>query len=169
MDKVYNFYNIEASFRIYLTAGNKKIQPVTTKNYLSDLRHFLGWLVLRLKSNNVELSEVTSESLSQHLTNADVAQYKAYLQENDTPIKTINRRLSTLRKFCSFCVSQQWMAENPAKSVKNIIAPENAVEKELRNDLILEDFKNSLKKEGLDLQESQNITQTIKEFLLLQV
>ncbi len=169
MDKVYNFYNIEASFRIFLTAGKKQMRPVTIKNYLSDLRHFLGWLVLRLKSNNIELSEVTSESLSQHLTKIDVAQYRAYLQENNAPTKTINRRLSTLRKFCSFCVSQQWMAENPAKDVRNIIPQENKVEKELGNDLILVDFKDSLKREGLDLHESQNITQTIKEFLLLQV
>ena len=46
MDKQYNFYNFEASFKKFLLAEN--VSPITLKNYLSDLRHFLGWTILKL-------------------------------------------------------------------------------------------------------------------------
>lgn len=165
MDRQYNFYNVEASFRIFLSAGNKSIQAITIKNYLSDLRHFLGWFVLRLKVKNLDVREIHSENLSKHLTGNEIAQYKAYLEENKSPIKTINRRLSTLRKFCSFCISQGWMTENPAKKIQNIVFTQDRPTSELENDLMIEKFKKSLIEEGLDHQEAINISDDVKEVI----
>ena len=54
------------------------------------------------------------------LTIEAVSDYKNYLVESNLPIKTINRRLSTLRKFCTFCINQNWMKENVAKKVGNV-------------------------------------------------
>lgn len=167
MSKVYNFYNLEALFRTFLTAGNKVPQPVTIKNYLSDLRHFLGWFVVRLKNKNIELDTIDSDNLSDHLTSNEIAQYRAYLKENGIPVKTINRRLSTLRKFCSFCISQRWMDENPAKHIKNITHASSELNTQVNNDLVLENFKKSLIEEGLAQQEAQKLITEVRDLLSL--
>ncbi len=111
MDSRYNLNNFEASFRQYLVAENHS--PVSIKNYLSDLRHFVGWMDKEFRIQNLEFR-------IENISTSVIEAYKTYLSDNQIPLKTINRRLSTLRKFCSFCISQGWMKENPAKQVKNI-------------------------------------------------
>ncbi|MEK7633882.1 MAG: phage integrase SAM-like domain-containing protein, partial [Patescibacteria group bacterium] len=116
MPNTYNLYNLEAPFKQFLLAGNQK--AVSIKNYLSDVRHFFGWLILYFKSHKIQIeSEVT---ITQFITTSVISEYKSYLESNNIPHKTTNRRLSTLRKFCSFCISQGWMKENPAKKISNI-------------------------------------------------
>ena len=109
MVKTYNLYNLEAPFKKYLDAGNQK--AVSIKNYLSDFRHFAGWVM--------STGEETSP-LQGSINTKTISEYKSYLESNNIPHKTVNRRLSTLRKFCSFCISQGWMKENPAKQIANI-------------------------------------------------
>ncbi|OGK18762.1 hypothetical protein A3G67_02370 [Candidatus Roizmanbacteria bacterium RIFCSPLOWO2_12_FULL_40_12] len=167
MIRGYNFYNLEASFRHFLTAGNKKMSSASIKNYLSDLRHFLGWLVLAVKSKSTDALELDSDNIFQYLTKEVIAQYKAYLSKNDIPIKTINRRLSTLRKFCSFCISQRWIDSNPAKQIHNISSQIIKPGEEIENDLALEQYKESLLNSGLDQKEALKELENIKEFLAL--
>ncbi|MBI5126828.1 phage integrase SAM-like domain-containing protein, partial [Candidatus Roizmanbacteria bacterium] len=114
MQKGYNLYNLEPQFRNFLTAEN--VSSVTLKNYLSDLRHFFGWGNLKLKSDKIEPVENDFSFLDENF----ISEYRSYLLENSLPHKTINRRLSTVRKFCSFCISQGWLKENPAKKISNI-------------------------------------------------
>ena len=114
MSDTYNLYNLEAPFKEYLLAGNQK--PVSVKNYLSDIRHFFGWLV----NSDLHRLKIVSNQLETLLTPTVVNDYKNYFITNNLPHKTINRRLSTVRKFCSFCISQGWLKENPAKKVLNI-------------------------------------------------
>lgn len=121
MDNRYNLSNLEASFKQFLLAGNKNLilRANTVKNYLSDLRHFIGWS--KSLASNLLINQVLSTST--------VASYKEYLMKNKVPAKTINRRLSTLRKFCTFCISQGWIAENPAKKIRNfgvIVKPQTS-------------------------------------------
>ncbi|MDP1614945.1 MAG: phage integrase SAM-like domain-containing protein, partial [Methylococcales bacterium] len=132
MGKGYNLYNLEPQFKQFLVAEN--ISPISLKNYLSDFRYFAGWLELYNRKN-----QVSSESESHSIVETDkssltlkqidhntVLSYRSYLASENLPHKTINRRLSTLRKFCSFCISQGWMTTNPAKKIANI-TPENAL------------------------------------------
>ncbi|MBI4004691.1 site-specific integrase, partial [Candidatus Roizmanbacteria bacterium] len=126
----YNQYNFESSFKKFLVAEN--ISPVSIKNYLSDLRYFLGWLSLD-----------SSEPLA-HLTKETIQAYLTYMQQSQLPSKTINRRLSTLRKFFSFCITQGWIDRNPAKHVENIsMAKVNLGSS-------LQDFKRHLISSGLN-------------------
>lgn len=125
MDDRYNFYNLEAPFKSYLFAGNTKVASVTAKNYLSDLRHFLGWFIFALRASP-EYEQIVDKKdfsvlINNFLNKKKVDLYKEYLASNNIPVKTINRRLSSLRKFCSFCISQGWLKENPAKHVKNVV------------------------------------------------
>ena len=157
MDKWYNFYNFEASFKKFLLAEN--VSPVTLKNYLSDLRHFLGWTILKLKAQNKKNFENLSplEFLNQ-IDESLVEEYKNYLVVNAIPAKTINRRLSTLRKFFSFCISQGWLKENPAKKIQNL---------KLNIDSIISSFALSLEKENLDQKTIKSYLEVVQEFLSL--
>ncbi len=117
MEKQYNFYNLEASFKNFLLAGNKS--PVTIKNYLSDIRHFLGWVVLRFKVQSAKFeADAEPENIAQFITVDFVTEYRLYLLENKVPEITIKRRLSTLTKFCSFCISQGWISTNPMRQLR---------------------------------------------------
>ena len=157
MDKQYNFYNFEASFKKFLLAEN--VSPITLKNYLSDLRHFLGWTILKLKVQNKKNFENLSplEFLNQ-IDESLVEEYKNYLVVNAIPAKTINRRLSTLRKFFSFCISQGWLKENPAKKIQNL---------KLNIDSIISSFALSLEKENLDQKTIKSYLEVVQEFLSL--
>ena len=157
MDKQYNFYNFEASFKKFLLAEN--VSPITLKNYLSDLRHFLGWTILKLKVQNKKNFENLSplEFLNQ-IDESLVEEYKNYLVVNAIPAKTINRRLSTLRKFFSFCISQGWLKENPAKKIQNL---------KLKIDSIISSFALSLEKENLDQKTIKSYLEVVQEFLSL--
>ncbi len=184
MDNRYNLYNLEASFKNYLLAGNKNkygqgsalsLQNNTIKNYLSDFRHFLGWLTFYFKSKN-EYVILNSSRLAGQVQHDTIEEYKSYLVENRIPTKTINRRLSTLRKFCSFCISQGWMKENPAKKIGNVIPVNSSVipakagiqkkwiPHQVRDD-ILNQFKQDILKENLDQKTITNYLDDIQEFL----
>ncbi len=117
----YNLDNFEAMFREFLILDG--VSPLTLKNYQSDLRHFLGWFHLFLKSSrpdNPESTTFTESGFAAQIDHGAVSSYKTYLEANGLPPKTINRRLSTLRKFCSLCIKQGWMKENPAKRIGNV-------------------------------------------------
>jgi len=170
MDKGYNLYNFEASFKKFLLAGN--VSPITLKNYLSDLRHFLGWTILKLKAQNKKNFEALPplEFLNQ-INESLVEEYKNYLVVNAIPAKTINRRLSTLRKFFSFCISQGWVKENPAKKIQNLkhtlrIGRQNDNSK-FKINSIISSFALSLEKENLDQKTIKSYLEVVQEFLRL--
>ncbi len=168
MENTYNLYNLEAPFKNYLLAGN--INPISIRNYLSDYRYFTGWMGKQKKHS----------TLSEEL----IGEYKNYLITSQLPIKTVNRRLSTLRKFCSFCISQGWLKENAAKKVANIIDLQKAklpVSSDFRRDPIfqggtvrekhgnelfsLNKYKESLTKKGLPDNEIDQYVADVNEFL----
>lgn len=110
--EAYNLYNLEANFRTYLLAVIN-LKAISAKNYLSDLRYFIGWLQQRTHSENL------SASLNE-LTTLDIEAYKEYLLQQHLPSKTINRRLSTVRMFGKFLVDQNILTENPARLIINL-------------------------------------------------
>ncbi|MCX6706464.1 MAG: phage integrase SAM-like domain-containing protein, partial [Candidatus Woesebacteria bacterium] len=170
-------------FEKYLLTEN--ISPVSLKNYLSDFRHFVGWVTFYVKSNHVGvgLSDPNEKGAKtaplQYITVNVISEYRSYLTTNNIPHKTINRRLSTVRKFCSFCISQGWMKENPAKKVINVISSVSerssdqrernasldfSPAKRVRNDL-LKEFQNDLIKEKLDQIVITSYLDDIRDFL----
>ncbi len=158
MSHVYNLYNLEPNFREFLIAEN--VSPITLKNYLSDFRHFAGWVV--------SFSPISSIASIEALDSILVQNYKAYLMSCQLPLKTINRRLSTLRKFCSFCIFQGWMKENPAKKILNVKSPACRQARQISNlnqDQILKQFENYLLKQNIDQKTITNYLDDVQELL----
>lgn len=198
MQNQYNQYNLEAPFRTYLSAEN--ISPISLKNYLSDLRHFLGWFqgeqsssafTVHSSQNGAVVQEFSTDSGVTHdpqngllaaITPNIIAEYKSYLSANGVPTKTVNRRLSTLRKFFTFAISQGWTKENPAKKISNIASltnsgnlaidvgvgldrPDQWTGQDLSLHDILKKYESSLREKGLlKAQINENIT-VVRELL----
>jgi len=104
------------------------------------------------------------DSPLQYVTANDIVEYRSYLTTNNIPHKTINRRLSTVRRFCSFCISQGWMKENPAKKILNI-SNVGAIHESSRQNDILQKFQSDLEKEKLDQPVITSYLDDIRDFL----
>lgn len=148
-------------FEIYL--NSQKVSYSSIRNYSVDIRNFLEWFTLHLKTEQVEFNEEDVSCMASLISKEKIELYKNFLLNNRSPVKTINRRLSTIRKFCSFALSQHWLSSNPGKLVTNAgTKPKQEISE---NEYILDEFKNDLKSEGVSLITIKNYTVDIKQFL----
>lgn len=90
MENRYNLQIIEHEFKKYLFG--KKLSTLTIKNYLSDIRHLLSWILA--KGDNRKFNPDLVES------------YVDYLKNENIPRNTINRRLSSIRSYFDFLGSE---------------------------------------------------------------
>lgn len=97
---------------------NLSLTPASHKNYRSDLNHFTGWLILRVRSFGSYVETLTDAVpfLSKKIS----LEYRTFLIENKIPAKTINRRLSTLRHLAKFFVSSNLMDRGFMDGVENV-------------------------------------------------
>lgn len=156
----YNLYNLEPQFRSYLSAG-KGISPHSVKNYLSDFRYFAGWAQSypASPSDSGENNHATSSLLSVKL----LSDYRNYLIGCHLPYRTINRRLSTVRRFCSFSISQGWLKENFGKNIHNVLPDNgnNLSESEITT------FVAGLKEPGKNQSDANTVIKDVAEFIIL--
>lgn len=125
MEKTYNVHNLEALFKKYLLSVNdsceshsENMASSSVRNYLSDFRFFWGWLVA--KAHLPESFDDAAQMAT--ITKDHVLAFRQFMVEEKLPLITVNRRLSTIRRFFRFCVSQGWISVNPAHEVQNIRA-----------------------------------------------
>ena len=184
---MYNQYNPEASnysstfenlikvFKSFL--DSEKISKGSVRSYTSDVRHFLGWMVFFLEANHIlhtpdPLSQLADTSrphfplLLKHINQKVLNAYKDYLLSNNTPLKTINRRFSSLRRFGQFCKSQNWfpstpLGMNPFDTLKNISQNQPFPEDKHH----LSEYRNELWKKGASKLTIKNYLADIKQFL----
>lgn len=206
---MYNQYNPEANnnsssfenlikvFKSFL--DSERISKGSVRSYLSDVRHFLGWLLFFLESNHViekgtiddrtskivvEDRKLKVESLSsnfypqppsstfnhlssvvsllKHVNQRVLNSYKDYLLSNNVPLKTINRRFSSLRRFGQFCKSQHWLSLNPFDTLRNFSQNQPFPEDKHH----LSEYRNELWKRGLTKVSLKNYLADVKQFIL---
>lgn len=80
---------------------NLGLNKTTLKNYSSDLSNFIGF-----SGSDLPTPEIVSS-------------YKNHLQ-NISPIPTINRRLSAIRKYISYCYSTKLIPHDFSRQITNI-------------------------------------------------
>ncbi len=153
--------NLPKTFSTYLKLQGTS--AVTCRNYLVDINHFLGWLEFKIRSLNLPLFEDETKLISLYFTEEFISEYKRFLLSNSLPFSTINRRLSTLRTFGRFCLSQAWIKENPAKKVANATLGQSAKRK-VQSEEILEEFRKSLEAEKTSSNTIKNYLSDIREF-----
>ncbi len=163
--------SIKNNFSKYLT--NLGISPKSHKNYRSDLSHFSGWLILKIRSFGSYVENLTESVpfLSHNLS----LEYKNYMLQNNMPIKTVNRRLSTLRHFSRFLVSSQIIDSNFMEDIENAVLVSEAKEVEVKNSrfsdhpsrytLPIEEFRSYLQSEKVSDNTIKNYLSDIKQFM----
>ncbi len=150
-------------FRRHLEA--EKTSPLTVKNYLSDLRHFLGWLTLEMASHQGRqaLSPQENQINPAKITSALLLAYKNFLFANRIAKSTIHRRLATIRRFCQFCQDKGLSKQNPAVNLTN--APiYTSAEKEIHD--LVSQFGAWLKENGASRNTIKNYTADVRQYLL---
>ncbi len=153
--------NLPKQFKLYLKS--RGVSPVTIKNYLSDFNHFWGWLIFSLKSQAIVFDPEKPETIVPKITPPIINDYKEFLLANKTPVKTVNRRLSTLRQWGECCLSHRWLRSNPAKKIINL--PEKAQKAKKASQDILIEFREDLKREKISPVTIKNYLSDLRHFL----
>lgn len=149
--------SLKQNFIEYLSSLS--VSKNSIKNYKSDISHFLGWAILKVRSFGAYI-----ESLSELLPflNSDLAiEYKKYLSENKSSKKTINRRLSTLRHLARFLIESQVIDYNFMTGIENVSTPTRI---EIANHPLISEFKSYLQSQKVSPNTIKNYTNDIKQF-----
>lgn len=163
MDKGYNLHILQALFKDFLIA--EKTSKITMKNYLSDVRHHLSWIAYRFSNLAKDTNVIENNDIglidqfimfSEHNMISD---YVSYLLENGVPVSTINRRLSTLRKFYHFCHIRGILHVNPTHSIRNVGS--KVTDPELPRELTL---RNNYEKYLQDNLNGENVVDFMSDF-----
>ncbi|KKR71806.1 MAG: Phage integrase family protein,phage integrase family protein [Microgenomates group bacterium GW2011_GWC1_41_8] len=107
----YNSYNFELKFKKYLESNN--FSRISIHNYLSDIRTFMNWFSQSLKEEHLlfDLSLFNEKTVKKYIDS---------LRNANTPATTINRSLSSLRKFSEFLMTDKFIETNPMSDINNI-------------------------------------------------
>jgi site-specific recombinase XerD len=150
--------SVRKDFLEYLSS--RGLSPETYKNYKSDLVHFIGWAILKVRSIGAYVESLTE--IVPFLNPGMGSEYRSYMIENDTPVKTINRRLSTVRNLARFLVESKIVDFNFSDGLKNVGG--NLREMNEINP-IFDDFRSYLGKENVSPNTIKNYLSDIKHFL----
>jgi len=111
---------LENGFEQFLLA--QEASDKTRKNYRSDIRQFLNWLISTIQSRNIEAPK-TKEALLKLVNSDFLENYKSSQTLEHTPASTINRRLSAIRMFFRCALRNGWTYDDPAVQISNISRP----------------------------------------------
>jgi len=140
--------NLLDQFKSYLFSQDKRASSVTVKNYLSDLNHFFGWFE-KTYSKAFEPKEISRQVIDAYKLNLSAA----------FSTSSLERHLSTLRKFFKFLSAEGLIALDPFQP---LIANEEHAEIDPWH---IKDFKNSLYENSASRLTIKNYLIDIKQFL----
>lgn len=144
-------------FKLYLKT--QKISSVTARNYLADINHFLEWLAQKTGIHY----QIAGRAIFGLFTKETLNEYKTD-QVANTPLATINRRLSALRKFGQFGQKQGWISENPAEKVANATSADSR-QQAVDSEKILGNFQKHLVREKVSPITIKNYLSDLRHFL----
>lgn len=155
-----NPLSLSKKFEAHLRT-TRGVSSKTLRNYRADLAHFTNWSKLHLQSQGYGVSNL--DDVFQYFSGQLVALYKGYHLENRIPEATTNRRLSTLRNFAKFLVSDGLIQENPMEAVSNLKQTQSWEEN--INGTIAK-FESYLTQEGVSKITCKNYLSDVRQFLL---
>lgn len=156
MENNTNFDKITNKFFQYLSSLG--ISKKTHKNYKSDVNHFTGWFLLKLRTLGIAAEEL-SEAMP-FISKKTASEYKDYLSRNNISDKTINRRLSTLRHLGRFLLKTQILDFNFSENISNI-----SHAKPVDINPLVKQFEQHLQKENVSNNTVKNYLADIRQFM----
>lgn len=145
---------LELGFTAFLLKNGSSEK--TRKNYLSDIRHFFRWL---RSFKSVFISSLQPiATLLQALTPLDLEKYKADSIGSNSALATVNRRISSIRAFFSYCQSSGILRNNPASRLGI------AQKIEAKPEQILSNFYVHLLRKGASKITTKNYVSDVRSF-----
>lgn len=98
--------NIVTDFKAYLFSQKKPAGAITIKNYVADVRKFIGWFE----------SSYGISFTPDNFTRPVINQYQSSIQQesnSQASVNSIKRYLSSLRKLAVFMYETRLIASNP--------------------------------------------------------
>jgi len=136
-----------------------KISKKSLKYYRSDLSHFVGWIFLKIKTLGI-LADDFNQAIP-FLSHDLLSEYKSFLILNKVALKTINRRLSTLRHFSKYLVLEDIIQFDFMDNISNVQKEESSL---LHNHLV-KDFSKFLESQKVSRSTSKNYIADINQFI----
>ena len=152
---------ITDKFKSYL--ANTGISKLSLKNYMSDLNNFTSWLIAYSTKIGAHADNLTEAIPFINEKTAD--EYKTFLASSTTSKLTINRRLSTLRKFGAFLVEENIHDTNFTTNLENISVATKKVTKPTHSKDDLNGFEEYLATQGVSKNTLKNYSADIRQFL----
>jgi len=146
-----NFVNYLGSFSL----SNKSL-----KNYKSDLNHFTGWIILKIRSFG-SYADTLTEAIP-FISRELAKEYKNYMIENSISPKTINRRLSTARHLSKYLHSNEILDIDFMEQIENI---SSAKKHRSPASPVLNSFRGYLEKEKVSGNTIKNYLSDTRQFL----
>lgn len=130
---------------------------------MSDLNNFASWLIAYSTKIGAHADNLTE---AVPFINDETAQtYKAHLASSTASKLTINRRLSTLRKFGTFLVEENILDTNFTTNLENF----SVATKKIQNSSKIKDdiagFEEYLATQGVSKNTMKNYSADIRQFL----
>ena len=129
---------------------NSSRSDKTIRNYLSDISHFSSWVATLVGTTN----------FVPYLTGAIIEKYKESMVQTTTPIRTVNRRLSTLRLFGKHLHEEGFLSTNPAENLTNL-----ELSNENEHEQLLVEFKKHLEDQKVSKKTTSNYVSDVRSFL----
>lgn len=130
----------------------------TLKFYKSDLNHFIKWF-----SHQMRTTGYVFFKLQEAVINLNPGWVEEYKESLESPHKTINRRLSTLRHFARFLLDNSYLHFNFMEGVVNV-----GVTKKVevpREAILIEQFEEYLRHEKISSNSIKNYLSDVRHFM----
>lgn len=149
-------------FLSYLKASG--LSKNSIRFYKSDLCHFSDWLLKQNKKLGVAAD--TFMDIVPYLKAGVAHEYKKHLVDCKVPIKTINRKLSTLRRFADYLMSSGIISFDLAQGLENI---PGAIVQKINRDTdqfmsLVADFQKHLETQKASKNTIKNYVADVKHF-----
>lgn len=149
------------NFEKYLK--NLGISSKSLKNYKSDASHFFTWAKESLKNLGVSVEELIETS--PFLSHDFIESYLSFLKLKNVPVKTINRRLSTLRHLSRFFKSEAIVESDFMVSISNIGPVKSNSKQTLINHPSITQFQAHLEANKIAKNTVKNYVSDVRQFL----
>lgn len=98
-------------FKSQLLSEKKKVSPITLKNYLSDIRHFIQWFE-RTTGRTISPTDISEDTIQLYKQTQGGAIKYGVVQEGIS-LRSINRHISSIRKLSTMLVKEKVIEANP--------------------------------------------------------
>lgn len=143
-----------------LSEGKSK---VSIKNYKSDIGHFLAWATLKLKTSGVYTDNISE--IAPFIDQKFFESYRDYMVDNGIKTKTVNRRLSSLRRLSHFLTENGILDSDYMIGIRNVgIGIPEKVQK-ISLDIVEEFRKSLLEKDKASENTAKNYASDVRSFL----